>query len=203
MKNEKARLFTFPAIFLLLFIIIVMLNWQLIANYQNSVIHTYLQSFFQGDIGSGFGEAGSQSIPFEKLEPGDIILGGWPNCAYGEYSHAGLYLGNNEVLEAYVDAGVCIQPLGHYVEYTKLCFLRVKAKSNAKKQVIKTARTYEGKMFYPLAFKYGERYWNCSKIIWKAYFDQGIDLDINHDLWIAPDSFSDAGGVISLYKREM
>lgn len=203
MKNSITRLVTFPVIFLLLFTIIVMQNWQLISKNKNSVIYTYSRSFSQGHIGSGFGKAESVNVPFDKLEPGDIVLGGWPNCAYGKYSHAGLYLGNNEVLEAYVDYGVCIQPLEHYTEYTELSLLRVEASQAIKQQVISRARNYSGKMFYPLAFKDGERYWNCSKIIWKAYADQGIDLDINHDLWIAPESFRDDSNIIKIYEKEM
>lgn len=203
MNNPRFRLCAFPVIFLLLFIMTVGLNWQLITRNKNSVIYTYSRSFSQGEIGSGFGQAEPQYIPFEKLEPGDIILGGWPNCAYGKYSHAGLYLGNDEVLEAYVDYGVCIQPLEHFGEYSELCLLRVKASQAIKKRAIIEARTYAGKMFYPLAFKNGERYWNCSKIIWKAYADQGVDLDINHDLWIAPESFRDSSYVIKIYEKEM
>lgn len=203
MKREKIRLLAFPLISLLLFISVVFLNRQLIFGNSHSVIYTYLDSFAKGEIGSGYGQAEVQYIPFDKLEPGDILLGGWPNCAYGRYSHAGLYLGNNEVLEAYVDYGVCIQPLNHYVDYTELCFLRVKSSPAVKNEVIKTARSYAGKMFYPLAFKSGGRYWNCSKIIWKAYADEGIDLDINRDLWVAPESFKNAPAVQILYEREM
>ena len=203
MNNAKFGLSAFPVIFLLLFLTIVLQNWQLISKNKNSVIYTYSRSLSQGEIGSGFGEAEPHYIPFEQLEPGDIILGGWPNCAYGKYSHAGLYLGNDEVLEAYVDYGVCIQPLEHYVEYTDLCLIRVEASPAIKKRATIAARTYAGKLFYPLAFKNGERYWNCSKIIWKAYADQDIDLDINHDLWIAPESFRDGGHVTKIYEKEI
>lgn len=201
MKDSRFRLLLFPTIFLLLLISVVIQNWQLISKNKNSVIYTYARNLSQGEFGSGYGSAEPQYIPFDKLEPGDILLGGWPNCAYGQYSHAGLYLGNNEVLEAYVDYGVCIQPLGHYDEYTELCLLRVEASPAIKKRVVMEARSYAGKMFYPLAFKNGERYWNCSKIIWQAYADQGIDLDINHDLWIAPESFREANNINKLYEK--
>lgn len=203
MKKETLRLLTFPIIFLFLLASIVWQNWQLLTANRDSVVYTYLQSFSQGEIGSGYGRAEYENIPFEKLEPGDILLGGWPNCAYGKYSHAGLYLGDNEVLEAYVDYGVCIQPLDHYYEYTELCLLRVKARQAVKDQVIKAARNYTGKMFYPLAFKNGGGYYNCTKIIWKAYADQGIDLDQKHDLWVAPENFKESAYVSIQYEKGM
>lgn len=203
MKKETIRLLTFPVLFLLLLAVVIGQNWQLLTANKESVAYTYLQSFAQGEIGSGYGQAEFEYIPFEKLEPGDILLGGYPNCAYGKYSHAGLYLGNNEVLEAYVDYGVCIQPLDHYYDYTELCLLRVKTSQTVKDQVIKAARSYTGKMFYPLAFKNGSGYYNCTKFIWKAYADQGIDLDPKHDLWVAPDNFRQAADVSILYEKEM
>lgn len=203
MRKETIRLLTFPVIFLLLLAAVAWQNWQLLTADRESVVYTYLQSFSQGEIGSGYGQAEYEYIPFEKLEPGDILLGGWPNCAYGTYSHAGLYLGNNEVLEAYVDYGVCIQPLDHYYDYTELCLLRVKASQAVKDQVIKAARGYTGKMFYPLAFKNGGEYYNCTKFIWKAYADQGIDLDQKHDLWVAPDNFRHGSNVDILYEKGM
>jgi len=200
--NDR-RLLIFPAIFLLLILFISCKNWPAIRDYQQSLLYTYACSFLEGKIGSGFAESDPQYVPFEQLEPGDIILGGWPNCAYGDYSHAGLYLGDYQVLESYVDYGVCIQPIDHYRQYTKVCLLKVNASHIVKEQVVAKARSYEGQLFFPLAFKNNDNYWNCSKIIWKAYADYGIDLDIYQDMWIAPESFRDASQVSRIYEKEI
>ena len=201
--NAKFRIAIFPVLFLILLLIITAQNWALISGNKNSVIYTYSQSFLNGEIGSGYGQAEVGFIPYASLEPGDILLGGWPNCAYGQYSHAGLYLGNNEVLEAYVDYGVCIQPLEHYDDYTEICFLKVEASQELKSSAIRTARSYVGKTFYPVAFKQNDRYFNCSNIIWNAYAEQGINLDINNDIWVAPESFRDSIYVSKMFEKGM
>lgn len=149
----------------------------------------YLNSAFQGNL--GFGNAGlyGNKISFAGLEPGDIVLGGYPDCAYGLYSHAGIYMGDNRVAEAYADLGVCVQPLGHFSSYSRVCLLRVEAPAAVKKRAVDYVKKQQGGLFYPIAFKPGERFWNCSKIMWKAYADQGLDLDVRHDIWICPESF--------------
>jgi uncharacterized protein YycO len=166
-------------------------------------VYTYLRSFASGVVGSGYGSSTTEDIPFSVLEPGDILLGGWPNCAYGKYSHAGLYLGDGEVMEAYVDCGVCVQSLNHYSDYTELCFLRVNLSKQIKAKVIEVAYNHEGDTFYPVAFKQNDRYYNCSDIIWKVYKEQGINLDAYNDIWIAPDSFRDSPDVKILFEKGM
>jgi len=167
----------------------------------NSVICTYVKSFLQGEIGPGYGQAKTQSLGSIDIEPGDIILGGWDNCAYGEYSHAGLYIGGDKVLEAYVDYGITLQPLQHYLDYNHLCILRVDAPLEVKANAISYALQQQKKLFYPLAFKKGDRYWNCTKLIWKAYHLNGIELDAINDIWIAPDSFRNSRSVLTLLER--
>lgn len=201
--NNRFRITIFPILVFLFLLLIVAQNWSLLTNNKNSVVYTYLHSFASGVIGSGYGSASAAEVPFSLLEPGDILLGGWPNCAYGKYSHAGLYLGEGEVLEAYVDYGICIQPLGHYDEYTELCFIRVNVSDEIKAKIIANAHSYVSKTFYPVAFKQNDRYYNCSSIIWKAYKEQGINLDANNDLWIAPESFRNSPYVNIIFEKGM
>lgn len=198
--HPRWRLGFFPCVFILIITLISLDNLSVLKQ-PDSLVVTYAQSILQGQVGSGYGQANWLDDPWGKLEPGDIILGGWPNCAYGKYSHAGLYMGDGQVLESYVDYGVCIQPIDHYRQYTELCFLKVKADRDLKERLVKQARNYEGQLFYPLAFKAGQRYWNCTKIIWQLYADQGIDLDARADLWIAPESFLDASSLVIIYTR--
>ncbi len=200
-KNHSHRMLVFPIIFLVLLAFIVAENQHLLAGSRDSVIYTYANSFLKGEIGSGYGASSGAKVALTDLEPGDIVLGGWPNCAYGRFSHAGIYVGDNKVLEGFVDYGLSIQELSHYLNYSEVSILRVEASREIKEQAVAYALARQGKMFYPVAFKQGERYWNCSKIIWQAYQVQGIDLDIINDLWIAPERFSASPNVTVIYEK--
>lgn len=186
MKCKQLNLIIFPLLALVLFCLIAASNQHVFRN-DKAVMYTYIKSARQGHIGYGFNSYYGNDISFAGLEPGDIILGAYPGCAYGRFSHAGIYLGNGEVMESYGDLGVNIQPINHYREYSEVCLLRVKADPAVKRQAVNYVTRQQGAMFYPLAFKNGERYWNCTKIMWKAYFEQGLDFDPEHDFWVAPD----------------
>lgn len=189
-ENKTIRLVFFPTISILLLIIIVIGNQHLFQENSRSIIHTYISSALEGHTGYGLLVSDhNNQLPLEELEIGDIILGGWSNCAYGRFSHVGLYIGNNRVLESFIDHGNNIQSVGHFKNYTEAAIVRVNTSEEVKRQVVEYAVAQNGGMFYPVAFKKGERYWNCSKIIWMSYLKQGIDLDEINDLWIAPDGF--------------
>lgn len=182
------RLMLFPSISLILLIYIGLTNVNVLSN-PDSLARFYLENLAKGNFGYGLEGNYYNQISFIGIEPGDILVGGYPKCAYGRFSHAGVYMGDNLVLESYGDLGVTIQPLSHYWDYSEIALLKVDASSEVKAQVIKYMQDHEGGLFYPVAFKPGDRIWNCSKIVWKAYLEQGIDLDESGDLWISPDSF--------------
>lgn len=195
------RILIFPVICLVLLGSIGLDNRRLWPRIHESVLFTYLDSLQKGQFGTGYGYPAPDHISFAGLEPGDIVLGGWPNCAYGRFSHVGLYVGNDQVMEGYVDLGLTLQDVDHYRNYSDICLLKVKADSQLKHRVAAYAMARQGQMFYPAAFKPGERYWNCSKIIWSAYLQEGIDLDELGDLWIAPEKFMDSRHVEILYEK--
>jgi hypothetical protein len=199
--HPTRRLLVLPAFFLILLLFIGWDNRSLLPRIRESVINTYIQSLSHGRFGTGYGYASADRVSFAQLEPGDIILGGWPNCAYGRFSHVGLYVGSNQVLEGYVDYGLNLQDLDHYRDYSEVCLLRVNASQEVKDRAVAYALARQGQLFYPVAFKPGERYWNCSKIIWRAYKNQGLDLDELGDLWIAPESFTASRYVKILYEK--
>ncbi len=199
--NAKQRVLIFFMLGILLLGIILAGNPHLVSRNSGSVIYTYAASFVKGEIGTGYGLPTSGTVPFSLLEPGDIVLGGWPNTAYGKFSHAGLYIGNNQIMEGYVDYGLSIQDLSTYADYSRICLLKVNASDQTKAKAVDYALAQEKKMFYPLAFKSGDRLWNCSKIIWRAYEAQGIDLDEIGDLWIAPESLAQSRDVTIIYKK--
>ena len=178
---------------------------------KRSVAVTFVQGFLKGHPPTGVYTGRRNRLDFSRLEPGDILLAGKPQAAYGHFTHAGLYLGQGDVLEGYVDCGLSRQPVTHYHSYDWACILRVELPPLERARVLEFATAQEFKPFYPAAFKPGQRYWNCTKIIWTAYQQVGLDLDPNVDLWVSPDAlyFSPwvhvitAEGDLPLWKGEM
>jgi len=186
MKWKYFNIIVFPILAFIFFGLIATENKHVFNN-RDAVMYEYLKNARKGHIGYGFNSYYGNDISFAGLEPGDLILGGYPGCAYGRFSHAGIYIGEGKVIESFGDLGVNIQPISHYREYSEVCLLQVKAHPSVKKKVIDYVKSYEGAIFYPLAFKNGDRYWNCTKIMWKAYLTQGINFDPGNDFWVAPD----------------
>ena len=168
--------------------VILLLNPAYQPTASHSALITYIRSALQGDLAIGVFSGQPNRLDFTQLQVGDILLGGNPGGSYGHFTHAGLYLGQGQVLEGYVDCGLSRQLVEHYRNYDWACILRVKLPEAARAVAAEYARQREGRIFYPMAFKPGERYWNCTKIIWAAYQEQGIDLDPFNDLWVTPDA---------------
>lgn len=190
----KYVIWFFPIISLVLLIIIAAMNWQVFKN-PDAVMYTYLHNVVHGRAGYGLQEAEGNNISFADLEPGDIILGGYPGCSYGRFTHVALYIGDGMVIEGFAELGICTQSVTHFWDYSDVCLLRVKADEDIKVGASNYVKDYDSRLFYPIAFKPGERIWNCSKIIWKAYMMQGLNLDPDNDLWIAPDVFYESSKV--------
>ncbi len=189
------------AIFPLLCIIaatIIFFNHRAIILNPEGALRTYLSSAARGNFGYGMPLNYTNDISFAGLEAGDIILGAYPDCAYGRYSHAAIYVGQGQVIEGYADLGIVKQPLKHFREYPQICLLRVKAAPAVKKEAVAYVSRHLGQVFFPVAFKSGQNTWNCTKIMWKAYQLQGLDFDNNNDLWVPPDSIYNSGHVTVL-----
>jgi uncharacterized protein YycO len=199
-NNNKTPLWFFPVAAGVMTGIILLLNLHLLAQTPQTAAYVYLSNALHGNLGSGYGFA-YVPAPDIELEPGDILLGGWENCAYGRYSHAGLFIGDGQILEGYADYGITIQPLSHYMNYAYLSILRVQTDEATRAAAVAYAKRQQGKIFHPLAFKSGERYWNCTKILWKAYAENGIDLDVLGDIWITPEALQRSPQVENLYER--
>lgn len=205
MKIKKyiglVNILIFPLLLLSLALAIYGENRQVFAN-PNSSMHVYWDNLRRGNIGYGSeSRSPGNDISFAGLEIGDIIVGGYPDCAYGRFSHAAIYIGDGRVVEGYLDSGITVNPVGHFRDYSEAALLRVNAPEKIKLAAADYARQNEKEMFFPLAFKPGERIWNCTKIIWSAYMKQGIDLDSIGDIWIAPDSFYHSPWVSILDER--
>lgn len=180
---------------------VLLANPGYMRRFPETVATAYFRSVFQGRVGSGYFGGTGNSLDFSVLRPGDILLGGKPGSSYGHFTHAGLYLGKGEVLEGYVDCGITREDVGHYHRYDWVCVLRVKSPEQVRVRAVQYALQQEGKVFYPAAFKPGERYWNCTKFIWAAYYRQGIDLDSGKDMWVTPDAIYKSPHVVVVVKE--
>lgn len=185
-KLPLINILIFPLFFIILSTTLFILEYHVFTN-PHAIMKTYIKSAEKGHTGYGCDGYYNNDISFDGIEPGDLVLGAYPDCAYGHYSHVGIYLGQGRVMEAFVDLGVNIQPLEHYRQYSEICLIRVNASKEMKDKAVANVMGYKGKLFYPLAFRPGDRIFNCTKIMWKAYLQAGIDLAPVDDLWIAPD----------------
>ena len=187
MSKRALNLFFFPFLAMLFAFLIGSQNYHAIAD-PDSVIYLYLKNAAQGQFGGGYSQTGNNAS-FAGLEPGDLILGAYDNGAFGYFSHAGIYAGNNLVLESYLDYGVTEHHVSSFHKFNDVCLLRVNADPDTKKAAVEYVQQMKGRLFYPVSFKPGDLFFNCTKIMWKAYKLQGIDLAVKDDLWIIPDAF--------------
>lgn len=158
------------------------------SNIERRVVGQGMANLMRGWIGPGIPTGRGNSLSLYLLEPGDIILGGNQGSTYGYYTHAALYQGEGRAWEGWLSTGIREMKVARFLNYDWACILRVKTDSAVRNQAVSYVAEHRGGLFFPLAFKSGERIWNCTKIIWKAYQRQGVDLDAGQDLWVTPDN---------------
>lgn len=142
----------------------------------------------RGEFGSGEFRGNVNKLDLSLLEPGDILLGGNHGSSYGVFTHAGLYAGDNQVVDMGVSSGVYLAEAKDYYNYDWAAIIRVKAGSGQKKAAVDYALSQTGKPFFILAPRKEDGLWYCTKLIWHSYLWQGINIDSARGYWILPDS---------------
>ena len=143
----------------------------------------------RGEFGIGDYDNVPNSLDISDLQAGDIILGGNPGGSYGRYTHAGFYIGNGQVVDMYTSDGVYVTGVEIYHDYTWAAVLRVKTSPAIRAAAVNYVKRQVGTPFFILAPKSDDGLWYCSKLVWYAYYRQGIDLDPFHNsYWIVPDA---------------
>jgi len=121
----------------------------------------------------------------KDIEIGDILYARGGSVLRIE-GHVGIYIGNNEVVEARVKPfGVVKRPIETWdnIEETTVCLLRVKCPSETRKEAALFAEGQLGKGWRPMWSWFGKHpdedseFWYCSELVWAAYYNQGIDID--------------------------
>jgi uncharacterized protein YycO len=143
----------------------------------------------RGEFGTGDFPGIPNDLDLSGLQPGDIILGGNPGGSYGHYTHAGFYIGNDQVVDMYTSQGVYVTYAGTYHRYSWAAVLRVKASPSVRAKAVAYVEGQVGAPFFILTPKCDDGLWYCSKLAWYAYYRQGIDLDAYHNsYWVVPDA---------------
>ncbi|HAU30966.1 MAG: Uncharacterized protein XD78_0493 [Desulfotomaculum sp. 46_296] len=142
----------------------------------------------RGEFGSGEFQGRLNKLDLSLLEPGDILLGGNHGSSYGIFTHAGLYAGDNQVVDMGASSGVYLTEAQDYYNYDWAAILRVKAGSGQKKAAVDYALSQTGKPFFILAPRKEDGLWYCTKLIYHSYLRQGINLESAKEYWILPDS---------------
>jgi hypothetical protein len=113
-RLDKFALLLFPLLALVFYALLLNTNRTVFEN-PEAVMYLYIDNAAKGNFGYGNSIRYANDISFSGLEIGDIILGGYPDCAYGRFSHVAMYVGNGQVIEAFVDYGVHIRPIAVFM----------------------------------------------------------------------------------------
>ena len=153
-----------------------------------SFLSVALAATLKGEIGGGVFQGNLNKLDLSLLEPGDILLGGNHGSSYGVFTHAGLYTGNDQVVDMGTSSGVYLTEAQDYYSYDWAAILRVKTGSRQKKAAVDYALSQIGKPFFILAPRKEDGLWYCTKLISYSYSRQGINLESSKGYWILPDS---------------
>jgi len=103
----------------------------------------------------------------------------------GPRDHAGIYVGDGEVVEA-AESGVHKSSLSSWVgrgDQVGVEILRVDVSDGIRAEAVKFAEAQLGESYdwdwMSKKYENSESEWYCSEIVWAAYKNQGIDLDAN------------------------
>lgn len=141
-----------------------------------------------GHFGVGYWDGEYNEFDFNRLEPGDIVLGGNTGSSWGHWTHAALYLGDGMVMDTFLQTGVSPRPVRAYNEYySHAGALRVKLPKAVKEEAVAKARSLQGKPFYLLAPRGSATLFYCTKVVWYVYRQLGYDLDPQGAYWVVPD----------------
>jgi PKD repeat protein len=131
------------------------------------------------------------------LEEGDLLLCRSPKSwVPGFWTHCGIYIGDNQVVEALGFKGVVKNPLSDWSFPNKKCVtaLRVETDPNTRKKAANFAISREGRPFDLWSIFYLQKQrgggallsevWYCSELVWAAYLSASNDqIDLDSNTW--------------------
>jgi len=132
-------------------------------------------------------------IDADLLEPGDIIIGHNPHGLYGHWSHATLYLGQDQVLMQDITLGITAADLGSLSYYDEILIKRPPVPAAVRARAARWARQLVGGVFNLSAHPADLTQWTCAKSVWAAYHELGVEVGDGR-FWMTPDSLVACSG---------
>lgn len=130
------------------------------------------------------------AVDFKTAEPGDIVLYHNPYGAYGYWTHAVLYVGQNQVVASNDFAqGTILQDVKCYRNYDEALLLRPKVARKLRQEAVLVARSKIGTPYDPLGSLQDIHSAYCSKLIWQSYEGVGVRLCAESS-WVLPDQLA-------------
>ena len=141
-----------------------------------------------------FEENALVDVVSDYVKPGDLFFCESKNKDYEPgWDHVGIYIGNNEFIEAVPDQNVWITNLSFIQTWAKdITYGTVKTSNEAQRQnAIEFVKSQLGKPYDPYKCfimpwfnrpkdpSPDAKAWYCSELIWAAYYNQGINIDRN------------------------
>lgn len=187
---EKERLAWYGAIIAVVFLVLVAaaLSSSVRSGERPPLVWRVISALGRGDIGTGRPPEQANNLDVSQAAIGDLVFGGNPGCSYGRFSHVGIYVGEGKVVDMYISRGVFLRNISSYRRYSWAAIARVKAPPDVRLAAAQYAASKVGQPFYTFASRKDDGLWYCSKLVWLAYLNQGIDLDEWNEPWVVPDS---------------
>ena len=136
-------------------------------------------------------------VSADILQPGDIlfvdIYEGW--CHAGFWDHLGLYVGGEEIVEATFSGGITMISLQSFLERDGDAKIGVRRPTCSEEDIRKIIDYAEAQVDKPFDFtastsfplKFNEKNLHCTELIWRAFKEAGIDIDVDYGLFVYPD----------------
>lgn len=155
--------------------------------FAHSLIHQMLQGRLTGEH-----HGADLPVDMSRAEPGDIILCHNPRGAYGYWTHAVLYVGQGQAVDAYdFSRGTVLQDVNHYRHYDEVEIARPNLGRKLREKAAAFARRQVGTPYDPLSPLHDTHSAYCSKLIWEAYANVGVPL-FKTKGWITPDEVAES-----------
>jgi uncharacterized protein YycO len=158
-----------------------------------SIIALFILMFFNssGAINNQIdkkNESISKYVVPPSIQVGDIVFMEIDNyyCKIPGWDHCGIYVGNNEFIHAsgYLNC-VVKQNISFFEQFDDVEIVYGKVITSNEEQRINAINFAEGQIGKPYNAResknpsFDSQAWYCSELVWAAYLNQEIDLDIN------------------------
>jgi len=159
----------------------------------------FVRRFLHRSLINGWGagaDTGERGTIPSWLQPGDILLGANPDCAYGSWSHVSIHLGDGMVLGHHLLSGIYRAPDAEFAYYHRLRVVRPRLSPDQRAAAARWAEGLVGEVFCLFVRRDDPRRWTCAKAVWAAYAHGGLDLAPGAELLTPADLAGSAHGEV-------